>query len=212
MAKAHEIVYHYIKAKHPDAPVGISHNAVVFASENWMGHLPAAISDWWFMQYVPSHFEMVDFFGMSYYCRVSHDPLPITYLDTPHKIKRLGKRHDDIWEYYPQGLRECIDRYWKKYRKPIIITESGVCDESDKLRQQAIHDYAVILHQALEDGIDVKGYFWWSTWDNFEWHLGPSRKFGLYACDTETKVRRPKASAGIYSKLAHSRTIAGEGN
>jgi beta-glucosidase len=180
---------------------------VVFASENWMGRLPAKISDWWFMDFVPSHFKKVDYFGMSYYCRVSHDPWPITYIDTPHKIKSLGKRHDDIWEYYPEGMRECIDRYWRLYRKPIIITESGVCDDSDELRRRAIRDYAVIVHKALGDGVDIKGYFWWSTWDNFEWHLGPSRKFGLYDCDAETKVRRPKASAAIYRSLAYSREL-----
>jgi beta-glucosidase/6-phospho-beta-glucosidase/beta-galactosidase len=47
-----------------------------------------------------------------------------------------------------------------------------VCDESDFLRLQAIQDYAQIVHQAIQDGIDIKGYYFWSTWDNFEWHLG----------------------------------------
>jgi beta-glucosidase len=207
MAAAHNIVYDYIKLKFPASPVGISHNAVVFSRENWLGWFPAMLSDWWFMDYIPSHFEKVDFFGMSYYCRVSHDPMPITYIDTPEKIRQLGKRHDDMWEYYPEGMRQCIDRYWRRYRKPIIITESGVCDESDVLRRQAIHDYARIVHKAIEDGIDVKGYFWWSTWDNFEWHLGPSRKFGLYACDPETKARHPRASAAVFRQLAHSKTL-----
>jgi beta-glucosidase len=63
------------------------------------------------------------------------------------------------------------------------------------------------LHQALQDGIDIRGYFWWSTWDNFEWHLGPSKKFGLYECDFETKERRPRPSAEIFRKLAHYKMI-----
>lgn len=207
MGKAHDVVYDYIKEKFPEQPVGISHNAVVFSQENVLGWFPARLSDWWFMEYVPKHFEKADFFGMSYYCRVSHDPMPITFIDTPHKIKALGKRHDDMWEYHPQGLRECIDRYWNKYKKPIIITESGVCDESDILRQQAIVDYAGILHDALRDGIDIRGYFWWSTWDNFEWHLGPTRRFGLYECDLETKARIKRPSADIFSRLAHLKFV-----
>ena len=117
----------------PDQPIGISHNATVFSAENLLGWFPARLSDWWFMEYVPSHFEKVDFFGMSYYGRIPHDPLPITYLETPEKMKALGRRHDDIWEYHPEGLRTCLDRYWAKYKKPIIITENGVCDESDFL-------------------------------------------------------------------------------
>lgn len=207
MGKAHLLAYDYIKVKFPYQPIGISHNAVVFDSENVLGWFPARLSDWWFMEWVPQHFEKVDFFGMSYYARLTHDPLPITFIDTPAKIKALGVLHDDMWEYYPQGLRKCLDRYWNKYKKPIIITENGVCDAKDELRQKAILDYAGVLHQALQDGIDVKGYIWWSTWDNFEWHLGPAMRFGLYECDWETKERRKRKSADIFSRLAHSKMI-----
>jgi beta-glucosidase len=207
MGAAHDVVYDYIKERFPHQPVGISHNAVVFDSENVLGWFPARLSDWWFMEYVPKHFEKVDFFGMSYYARVSHDPLPITYVDTPEKIKALGKPHDDMWEYHPEGLRTCIDRYWARYKKPIIITENGVCDERDELRQRAIVDYARILHQALQDGIDIRGYFWWSAWDNFEWHLGPTRRFGLYECDLSTKERRKRKSADVFSQLAYHKMI-----
>ena len=207
MGKAHDQMYDYIKTKFPDQPVGISHNAIVFSNENILGWFPVRLSDWWFMEWVPKHFEKVDFFGMSYYARVTHDPMPVTYIDTPHKIKHYGLAHDDMWEYHPQGLRTCIDRYWNKYKKPIIITENGVCDASDELRQKAIVDYAQILHQALQDGIDVRGYFWWSTWDNFEWHLGPSMKFGLYECDVVTKERKERKSAEVFRKMAHYKMI-----
>lgn len=207
MGRAHDEVYAYIKEKHPHQPVGISHNAIVFTSENMLGWFPERLSDWWFMEWIPRHFENVDFFGMSYYARVSHDPMPITYMNAPDKLKKLGKAHDDMWEYHPEGLRTCIDRYWNKYKKPIIITESGVCDSTDVLRQQAIIDYAKILHQALQDGIDVKGYFWWSTWDNFEWNLGPTMRFGLYECDLETKARTKRHSAEVFRKLSHHKMI-----
>lgn len=207
LGTAHDRMYDAIKEIYPDHPVGISHNAVVFDAENLLGKIPATISDWWFMEYAPSFFTRVDFFGMSYYARVTHDPLPVTYLDRPEQVKKYGLAHDDMWEYHPQGLRTCLNRYWGKYGKPIIITENGVCDEKDTLRQQAILDYAGIVHQAIADGIDIRGYYWWSAWDNFEWHLGPTKRFGLYACDLETKDRTPRASARLYAALAHTRTI-----
>jgi beta-glucosidase len=210
MGIAHDRVYDYIKSKYPAQPVGISHNATIFTSENLLGWFPARLSDWWFMEYVPSHFEKVDFFGMSYYTRISHDPLPINHLETPEKLKALGRKHDDLWEYHPEGLRTCLDRYWSKYKKPIIITENGVCDESDFLRLQAIQDYAQIVHQAIKDGIDIKGYYFWSAWDNFEWHLGPSMRFGLYECDPVTKERLRRPSGELYSRLAHSKKITVE--
>ena len=207
MGLAHNEVYDYIKSKFPDQPVGISHNATVFSAENLLGWFPARLSDWWFMEYVPSHFEKVDFFGMSYYGRIPHDPFPITYLETPEKMKALRRRHDDIWEYHPEGLRTCLDRYWTKYKKPIIITENGVCDESDFLRLQAIQDYAYIVHKAIKDGIDIRGYYFWSTWDNFEWHLGPAMRFGLYECDFETMHRMRRPSGDLYASLAYSKKI-----
>lgn len=207
MGKAHSLVYDCVKQKFPEHPVGISHNATLFTHENVLGWFPARLSDWWFMEYVPGHFEKADFFGMSYYARVTHDPWPVTYVDTPEKIKALGKPHDDMWEYHPEGLRTCLDRYWNKYKKPIIITENGVCDAYDELRQKAIGDYARIVLKAIEDGIDIRGYYWWSTWDNFEWHLGPSMKFGLYGCDPITMERRKKKSADIYSSLAFSKDL-----
>jgi beta-glucosidase len=207
MGQAHDLAYDYIRSKFPDAQIGISHNAVVFSAENALGWLPSTLSDWWFMDWVPRHFEKVDFFGMSYYARVPYDPKPLTYLDAPHKIKKLGRQHDEMWEYYPQGMRECLDRYWKKYKKPIIITETGVCDENDTLRQRAILDYANIIRQAIESGIDIRGYYWWSTWDNFEWHLGPTKRFGLYECNIETKERRKRPGAEIFRKLAHTRRL-----
>lgn len=207
MSLAHNDAYAYIKSKYPSQPVGISHNATIFSAENLLGWLPARLSDWWFMEYVPGHFEKVDFFGMSYYGRIPHDPLPITYLETPEKIKGLGRAHDDIWEYHPEGLRTCLNRYWNKYKKPIIITENGVCDESDFLRLQAIQDYAQIVHEAIQDGVDIRGYYFWSTWDNFEWHLGPAMRFGLYACDQKTMNRMRKPSGDLYASLAYSKKI-----
>lgn len=207
MGKAHDLAYDFIKSTFPDQPIGISHNATIFSQENILGWFPARLSDWWFMEYVPDHFTKTDFFGMSYYGRIPHDPLPITYIDTPEKIKKLGKKHDDMWEYHPEGLRVCIDRYWKKYKKPIIITENGVCDETDFLRMQAIQDYAKIVYEALSDGIDIRGYYWWSTWDNFEWHLGPTKRFGLYECDLETRQRSMRPSASLYRQLAFTKKL-----
>lgn len=204
MGKAHQEACRIIKEKFPHHPVGISHNATLFTHRNVLGWFPARLSDWWFMEYVPSHFELADFFGMSYYTRVEHDPLPITYVNYPEKLK--DRPHDDMWEYYPQGLRICLERYWNKYRKPIIITENGVCDASDEIRKQAILDYTATVQQAVKDGIDIRGYYWWSSWDNFEWHLGPTYRFGLYACDLETMKRTPRDSALLFSRISQNLT------
>jgi beta-glucosidase len=207
IAKAHNIVYDYIHSKYPHASVGISHNCTVFAAENVLGELPSKFADWWYMEFLPGHFTRTDFFGMSYYARIGFDPAPITFLTSPGKIRKLKKEHDDMWEYYPLGLGECLERYWKKYHKPIIITENGICSSNDNLRIRAIKEYMTVIHRALSNGVDIRGYYHWSSWDNFEWSLGPTFRFGLYACDLNTKERTKKPSADIYSALAHSRSI-----
>ncbi len=208
MGTAHHIMYDYIKQKYPAHPVGISHNTVLFTAENLLGVLPAKLSDWWFMDKCLSYFTgKLDFFGLSYYAKMAHDPLPITYLDTPEKIIRLNKPHDDMWEYYPGGMKICIERYWKQFKLPIIITESGVCTGQDTVRVQAIKDYVKIVYDCMQSGIDIRGYYFWSTFDNFEWDLGPTFKFGLYETEPETKNRIKRPSADIFHHLAYKKQL-----
>ena len=204
---AHTQAYNYLHQIQPDCRVGISHNAAVLEPENLFGRLPAALADWWYMKFLPDCFQLSDFFGMSYYARIGFDPFPITWLDSPQKIRSSGKAHDDMWEYHPDGLLACLRRFHLQYRKPIMITENGVCTNNDEFRIQAITDYALIIHRAIEEGIDVRAYYHWSAWDNFEWHLGPSYRFGLYGYDPNSQVRIRKASADHYAKLAYTHSL-----
>ncbi|HLP50917.1 MAG TPA: family 1 glycosylhydrolase [Chitinophagales bacterium] len=208
MGHAHDIVYDYIKQKLPNQPIGISHNTVYFTAENALGILPAKISDWWFMERCLKPFtNKLDFFGLSYYAKMSHDPLPITYLETPEKIKKYNKPHDDMWEYYPQGLKLFMQRYWKQYKLPIIITESGVCTKDDRVRVKAIQDYLKLVHECISEGMDVRGYYFWSTFDNFEWDLGPTFCFGLYETEPETKNRIKRPSADVFHRVAYQKEV-----
>jgi beta-glucosidase len=206
ISKAHDMIYAYLKQKHPEKLVGISHNSAIFAAHNLLGYLPAKLADLWYMEFIPRFFLNSDYIGMSYYARIPYDPLPISQLYTPEKMKRTGKDHDDIWEYYPEGLRINIHRY-AKYKKPIIITENGICTGDDSKRVKAIKDYSKIIYECLQEGIDIKAYYHWSSWDNFEWTLGPTFKFGLYGCDPHTMERSKKPSADVFSELAHQRVI-----
>lgn len=207
MANAHNELYDILKNSSPDKLVGISHNCTLFEGDNFLGKIPAKFFDWCYMDYAEDLFKKTDFFGMSYYARIGFDPFPVTYLTTPNKFEKSGKRHDDMWEYYPEGLENCILRFSKKYGKPIIITENGICTNDDEKRIAAIGDYMLAISNAINKGAKVLGYYHWSTWDNFEWSLGPTFQFGLYGCDLKTKERTKKPSADVYSALAHSKEI-----
>jgi beta-glucosidase len=201
---AHQQAYQWLHDRSPNKPVGISHNGSILEADNLLGKLPAKITDWWYMDFIPGWFGHCDFFGLSYYSRIGYDPFPVTYLNTPGKLLTKGKAHDDLWEYYPHGLGICLERYWKRFRKPIIITENGMSTADDEKRIKSIYDYMQIINDCMASGIDIRGYYHWSAWDNFEWNLGPSYRFGLYACDPITKDRIKRPSADVYSSLAYS--------
>ena len=207
LSSAHKHAYELLHTLSPDKPVGISHNASILEADNLLGILPAKITDWWYMEFIPGWFEQCDFFGLSYYSRIGYDPMPVTYLNSPEKLINKGKAYDDMWEYYPEGLGICLDRYWKRFRKPIIITENGMSTGDDTKRIESMYDYLHIIHAAIDKGIDIRGYYHWSTWDNFEWNLGLSYRFGLYGCDPITKERFKRPSADVFSAIAYSKKL-----
>ncbi len=204
LSKGHRLAYRAMKEKRPESQIGISNNTMVFSAEHPLGIIPAGLSQLYFHNYVPDHFTEVDFVGISYYGRISFAPLPLTEIMAPGKLEERGRKHDMMWEYYPQGLTDILRRYWKRYGKPLIITENGCCpvNDDDTYRVVSITGHLRAAHEALSEGIDLRGYFHWSTFDNFEWGLGRSYRFGLYSVDERTFERKPKPSAAFYASIA----------
>ena len=197
MSAAHKEAYDIIKSRFPETPIGISKNTVKFVGEVFPGHILAKIFDYWFMTYGGDHFKRVDFQGMSYYARMPFRPMPVTEIDNPGVLSKLGRRHDDMWEYKPEEFYHIIHRFWKRYKKPIIITESGVCTNDPKFRIESIKEYLFWINRAMQDGVDIRGYFHWSTFDNHEWNLGTAYRFGLVRVNFET-MERTMTNAGHF--------------
>ncbi len=197
MGKAHDIVYDIIKKKYPDIPVGISCNTVYFKGTNILGKLVAKIADWWFINFAPQHFAKLDYWGLSYYAYMPCTPFLISEVDYPGKLAKMGYQHDKMWAYVPSAFKEIIHRFHKKYNKPIIITENGICTDDPQKRINSIKDYLQIMHEVIQEGVNLKGYIHWSTWDNFEWNLGPTYRFGLVKIDLDT-MERQMTDAGLY--------------
>ncbi len=104
-------------------------------------------------------------------------------------------------EIYPQGILRAAQRV-ARFRLPIYITENGVADRADRLRPWVIAQAVCAMHDALEEGIDLRGYYHWSLVDNFEWAEGWTMRFGLYALDTETQGRTLRPSGELYAEIA----------
>ena len=114
------------------------------------------------------------------------------------------------WGVVPWGCRKLLHWIDRRYGSPeIVITENGctlddiVVDGKveDRKRIDFHREYLAACHQAISEGIRLKGYFVWSFMDNFEWAGGFSKRFGLNHVDYATGKRTPKASAGWYSAV-----------
>jgi len=213
MKRAHSMAYDYIKKHYPHIKVGISHACMYtqpLREKNiWQKFLKWFL-DYYMFEHVHEMFTQdgkVDYIGFSYYGRILISGFPVTaYEEKGRKVlDKLGLEHDDMWENYPVGIYYLIKRFYKKYKKPIIITENGTCTNDDRIRIENIYNHLYYTKKALDEGIDVAGYFHWSTFDNYELSYGPSRRFGLVSVDFDSPdlKREIKKSGEYYHRISN---------
>lgn len=160
----------------------------------------------------------IDFLGINYYTRAvvrdDHEAPPLC----ASPVRQQDSEHTDMgWEVYPEGLTQLLLEIKARYGDvPIYITENGAAFEDRVGRDGEIHDAPRIaylrdhlqaLHKAIQQGVDVRGYFAWSLLDNFEWGFGYAKRFGLVGVDFATQRRIPKASARFYAEVIRRRGL-----
>ena len=204
---AHDIAFQVLRHHTPNIPIGISLNTALFEGKNFLGKFSAAFVDWWFNKRAMTHFKNVDFLGISYYAHILFDPFPISEIHAPGKLGALGIPHDGMWGYNPEGLSINMRKLYARYKKPLIITENGICTDDDNKRISAIKDYLSEVHAVMQSGIPVLGYIFWSTFDNFEWDLGKAYRFGLLRVDFETCERKNTAAAEFYQQVCETKSF-----
>lgn len=134
-----------------------------------------------------------DFVGVQNYARSLYGK---NGLENPPKGAELTQMG---YENYPYALKNVLKRVnrelsEKGMEKTIIVTENGIAIDDDKIRIAFIEKALQGLQEAIKEGVDVKGYFYWSLLDNFEWQKGFSMTFGLIAVDRSNMERHPKES------------------
>lgn len=154
--------------------------------------------------------EPLDWYGINYYqptkvgapegAEIEFSGLTLP-AELPFSVRELeGYPVTDFgWPVVPEALTELLVGFHKRYGDrlpPIVITENGCSYEGidDQERITFLDGHVRALHEALEQGVDVRGYFVWSLMDNFEWAEGYARRFGLVHVDYDTLERTPKAS------------------
>ncbi|XP_052108033.1 beta-glucosidase 24-like isoform X2 [Arachis duranensis] len=161
-----------------------------------------------------------DFIGINYYSSVYAADIKCptqnkTYLTDSFERNGIpiGPRAASDWIYlYPQGIEELLMYIKIKYNNPIIyVTENGYdnfSDENQSLKDQTRIDCYVQhlshVHNAIRNGVDVRGYFIWSLLDNFEWCDGYTVQFGIVYVDFANGLKRyPKDSAKWFKNFLH---------
>ncbi len=149
-----------------------------------------------------------DFLGLNYYSRdrvnINFDPLaPISLIVTPDakindKITEMG------WEIYPEGfykILKSLDNRIQNFgnrKLAIIISESGIADSTDSKRILFLKEHLQNMNKAIDEGVNIEGFCYWSLLDNFEWNSGYYPQFGLYSVDLKNNYKRTLRNSGVF--------------
>ncbi len=156
--------------------------------------------------------KSLDFIGINYYTRefVHFDKLkfPEIFGDVCSLIhhRDIAKRDDMGWESYPEGLYRTLHEV-KRFHLPIMITENGTCPSDDKDRWDFIRLHLALVKKAIDEGVNVMGYLYWSLLDNFEWARGFGPRFGLVEVDYATQERKIRESAKKYGEVCLTNSL-----
>ena len=164
--------------------------------------------------------QPLDFLGINYYMtfRVSFDPDGGLLKLRSKQLSAPGWGRTEMgWGVYPDGLREILLDYknWTGNLET-YVTENGAAfldtvDSDGKVEDPArvdfIRAHLQAVHDAIQAGANIKGYYAWSLMDNFEWAQGYRPRFGLVRVDFDTKVRTPKRSALWYRDVIRANRV-----
>lgn len=236
LLRAHAGAYRVIKQKNPAAQVGVAKHYVAMEGappqiiNDRLASLPRYVFNEAFVDALVSG-ELVfplrrkvvlhdvigtsDYIGLNYYqrYRVGLAPLsPQTFFlkQTPDPD---SPEPPPLWgEIYPQGLYKASSWMWRKTRLPIYITETGTPDIGDEVRRWYIAQMVRSVWLAVNYNIPIKGIYYWSLTDSFEWTAGynPQFRFGLYEMNFETQQRTRRPSAHFYSEIAAQHGLSSE--
>lgn len=172
------------------------------------GSFKVPLSSFFGWQYdAPYGQKLFDFIGLNYYSRVIvKGQLSFTEPLVPSCLP--GEVMTDMpYAMYPQGLYDAIVEM-SELGVPMYITENGIADAKDDRREQFIKEYTRALLRAFKDGYDIRGYFYWSLMDNFEWDEGYHKKFGLCHVDFDTKEATIRPGAWAYAQVIQRASLA----
>jgi beta-glucosidase len=165
----------------------------------------------------------LDVLGINYYYRTvvragrGEEPTAWVGNGDIERVSRGLPQTEMGWEIDPDGLYDLLSRVSRDHPGvPLYVTENGAAFPDRKEHDGAVHDpdriafldsHLRAARRAIDDGVDLRGYFVWSLLDNFEWSFGYSKRFGIVHVDYETLERAPKDSARWYAQVTRANAL-----
>lgn len=175
LIEAHHICYDIIKENSKDSMVGVAKHFRDYEF-GFVGFFREIILNNWFLGLT----QDCDFIGVNFY-------YTCTFYDRCY--------------VNPEGIYNVL-KHLKKYDKPIYITENGVPTKNEIERQDYITGHLKYIAKSIDEGLDIRSYFFWTLFDNFEWERGWDPSFGLMTTD-----KKPKESYYLYQEICNTKKV-----
>lgn len=146
------------------------------------------------LHYLPA-FENDDFLGVQCYTRKCINDQGQEQVPEGVKTTQMG------YETYPESIANVVRKVAAYFKGELIVTENGIATSDDQERIEYIKKATEGIKSCIDDGLPVKGYFYWSLLDNFEWQKGFKMTFGLIGVDRSNMERHPKGSLNYLGSL-----------
>ena len=219
VAGAHKASYKIIHQIKPEAKVGITYLYNWYESEGSgiLLNLINRIAQWFRIDLLGNKIKNYqDYVGINYY-RLGKIKFELrNFKIDPRGQKYFGftieEDEDNVmkWITYPKGIYLVLKEASKKFQLPIYITENGGPTRkglNDTERIAFIKNHLSFVHKAIREGVDVRGYNFWSLVDNLEWLYGYEPRFGLIEIDYKTLERKPRKSYFEYQKIIKNNAV-----
>ncbi|MBR3357933.1 MAG: family 1 glycosylhydrolase [Solobacterium sp.] len=194
--RAHQAAKEAIKKVRPEIRVGLTLSMHDIQTAEGGEASAEAAWDEEFRHYIP-YIAEDDFLGVQNYTRMIYGPQGQMPAPKDAELTQMD------YEFYPEALEHVIRKVREDFKGDLIVTENGTAMDDDRRREVFIERALNGVKNCIDDGIPVKGYFYWSLLDNFEWQKGYAMTFGLVSVDRDTMERTAKpslAKLGSYSR------------
>ena len=224
LVRMHAAGYHALKARDPRTQVGCAHawtqvepydarsaldrRAAAF-NQRAVNHSFFEVTDTGRLPLhlggpIPEAAGTLDWVGLNYYTRVLARGAGTVHNRPSDRITDMG------WSWYPEGIHKALHWIHREVGKPVYVTENGIATTDEAERIDFLRAHLTQIGRAIEEGVDVRGYFHWSLTDNWEWTHGRRPRFGLVAVDYETQARTVKAGGRWYAEVARQNALPPE--